>query len=123
MDTKSVVQLALEVLEPIPEDQFCTGEYWDRETNQCCSLGHFNRLTSSNPGNYLHSNGNWRGSREVELRSLVSKFLTEKGNFDDRGVTVSITTVNDRPLISEYKQKTPKKRVVKLLTDMVNQGY
>lgn len=108
---ETIAQEAKRLLEPIPEEEWLTGTYY--EDNKCCAIGHI-RDKSDRPI------GKWEdierdGSRfwfELRLRTLAKEFLGE----------LHITEVNDHRQ-ARYPQTTPKQRVMALLDDMIKAGY
>lgn len=108
-----------EILEPIPADQWITDIFTDYE-GKCCAVGHFQRLTSSDPSDYSRENCKddpWEDPSPV--RVLTEKFLTE---VHDRRIE-SIANVNNDPIINGYTEDDPKARVMHLLDDMIKAGY
>ncbi len=113
----TIAQHALQLLEPIPKENWQTFEYTNNE-GACCLLGHYNRLTSGNPNDYSDENC-WDGKGDKELRSATKKFLinTYQINFVDGA------DVNNQNNINGYIEDNPKDRCIHLLQDMVKAGY
>lgn len=101
---------ALELLEPIPEEQFITGDYWDGK-NGCCTVGHLRRLLSPDKSDYNYAH---------HSNAIVSNFSNKVAAFIRETTTYfgGVVTVNDRTLISKWNDPTSKQRVVHLFKDM-----
>lgn len=114
-------QQALDLLSPIPSEAFCVKEFGNPDTQQCCSIGHLQRLASINPQNYspYHCSDDMDHSiRRATRDYFYSLDLTGHiyGNLN------SFAGVNNAP--SElYPQDKPKERIVALLTDMIKAGF
>lgn len=112
---KTIAQEALEILEPIPHDQWTTDMYHNEDQTQCCAIGHFNRAKSGKP-DYSEA--------EALLREKSYKFLTASGIIiPTKYATIDIVSVNDDDFIKGYNEDNPKDRVIHLLKDMVEAGY
>lgn len=109
---ETIAQKALRLLEPIPEDRFMKGEFTDN-MNSCCSVGHFNRLTSRNPEDYSNNNC-FMSTDGMSLYKASATYLNI--------LIAPIVQVNDG-YISKYSEDTPKARVIHLLQDMIEAGY
>lgn len=105
---KVLVQKALDVLLPIPEDQFVTGTYTDKQEH-CCSAGYINKSWNGYPS-----------SIEMEsallAREMIKMFPNSLYNHQELNQPIGgIVWANDYQ--SElFPQDTPKQRVVALLT-------
>jgi hypothetical protein len=125
MKTKSkdetICQFALRILKPIPKNQWIINEFTNK-INKCCAIGHFKRLTSSNPKDYSDSNcydwGDSYTADTAKLRKATQKFIKESVNLNFR----DISSVNNSHL-NGYKEPEIKDRVIHLLKDAVNAGF
>jgi hypothetical protein len=106
----NLIQQALKILEPIPEELFITEEYSQDDKTHCCSLGHINKAISGNPTD---------SEIEIPLREEIASFIRKK--YMPSGY-VDIVQVNDG-YDGIYKEDGPKARVMHLLKDMLNEGY
>lgn len=107
--TETVAEEALRILEPIPEDEWCTGMRIN-DYGQCCSLGHYSMKQYGHPA----ENQGEDGPLTRRLIIASNKFL---------GCLIhTIATVNNMPFLA-YRQPTPKQRVMALLSDMIKAGY
>lgn len=124
---------ALELLSPIPSEDFLF-EYFSDEVSKCCAIGHLIRLTSDNPANYARSNcdGNTeKTSLNMFVRFKVEEFIQkEHGTTTSQGWELSsgsmpngLSVINNTPDINGYTQSFPKDRVMALLIDMEEAGY
>jgi hypothetical protein len=111
MIMETIAQEAKSILEVIPEENWCTGNYQGDYSDQFCSIGHIRDHFKSKK---LLNSPEERFEFELRLRRASSKFLK-----DFQG---GIVTVNDGRNV-EYDQPTPKQRVMALLTDMITAGY
>lgn len=100
---------ALEIILPIPADQFCVDQFIN-DKGQCCVLGHIQRVVAGDP--YADMNG-------FGLRESSHDFLVEK----HRIAYSSIVSVNNSPGINGYTEPVIKDRVVHFLKDMQAAGY
>jgi hypothetical protein len=114
--TKLTASKAIELLKDIPEEDFITDRFTDKQ-GKCCAIGHLQRLTSQNPTNYSQNNCSDR--IEGDIRIASNKYLTEAYNLSYE----SIASVNNENTINGYNENTPKQRVLHLLEDMVKAGY
>lgn len=98
MDAKQV----LEILTPIPTEQWCTDVYEDTQGRRC-TIGHLRA----------------RISDADELHHFIN--VTQDWLFTKKGIDFcNIIVVNDQPN-PIYSQCTPKERVLALLKDMATQ--
>lgn len=130
---------AIELLEPIPEDDFIVGRFTDY-IDKCCVIGHLSRLVSANPDDY--SADNCSDGRRVrhgledrmeipapgkegvfDLRITSRKFIqsTYPEYADD--FNAEISGVNNDDGINGYNEPVIKDRVMHLLRDMDAAGY
>jgi hypothetical protein len=101
-------QEALDIILPIPEDQFCVEEF-ENSRVQRCVLGAVQHAVS---GKALRD-GNGYG-----LRKKSREFLLDK-----HGIPYDISCVNNRNETNGYTEPVIKDRVVHLLNDMIKAGY
>lgn len=108
---ETIAQEARRLLSPIPEEQFTVCQYENNAGDKCCSMGHINKAKSGNP---------FGSEFERVLRRSAADFLMKKARryHDYYGNLVGVNDGKD-PL---YQQKTPKRRVMKLLDDMIAAG-
>lgn len=98
----------IDIIKPISDKKFCENTYIN-DSGQCCFLGHI----------HTHINGEALGDLEgYGARELTRKFIDEI-----HGINADGADVNNGPLINGYKEKNPKKRIMHLLTDMLEAGY
>lgn len=102
------VQQIIDIIQPIPETKFCVLDY-QNNIGQCCFLGHIHKHINGN----AYGDGNGFGARD-----LTKKFLKEKYNIQANGANV-----NNDTGVNGYNEATPKKRIMHLLTDMLEAGY
>lgn len=107
---------ALEIIEPIPAEQFCTGVF-DNEMGQCCVIGHICKALTANTG------GGYNGDAYADydgfgIRGLSREFIKKHHNIPD-----SIASVNNNIDVNGYTEPVIKDRVVHLLKDMILAGY
>lgn len=95
----------IERLSVIPEEQWCTGVFYNKDTGQCCTFGHLG----------VREDTGWIGySNEVDaLHTLVVQY----NEHTDKHFSISGINDNDFP---EYSQPTPKQRVLAFLNDIKN---
>lgn len=111
MKTVIYAQQALDLLSPIPEDDFIKFKFTDN-LSKCCTLGHLSRICSDNPENYSMENCE---KLDMDFISKISDFVY-KCELDVKG----IVDVND----FSYKGKTTSKsRAIQFFTDMAKAGY
>lgn len=94
--------------EAIPDEKWCTQEYYNG--NASCALGHC--------GIIRDENGDHETAEATCLRGLMFSYLERAGR-NERDI--SIPRVNDG-LTSEYKQETPKGRIMAFLKDAQEAG-
>lgn len=107
--TETVAEEALRILEPIPEEKWCTGA----RTNfrgQHCALGHYSMKHYGHPAETTGEDG-----------PLTEKLIKRSNDFLGQEL-ISIASINngDHGL---YQQETPKQRTMALLQDMIKAGY
>lgn len=112
-------QQALDLLSPIPKEDFIESLYTDGK-NKCCAIGHLCRLTKD-PTDYHWSNCSEHYHDNVFkfARVSVEKFLTEQHNLAYK----DLASINNWAIFNGYNEDNPKDRVVHLLTDMIKAGY
>ena len=91
-----------EIIEPIPADQFCVGEY-DNFRGQCCFLGHIQKYISGDACRNMDGFG---------ARSLTRTFLLEVHNRNTDGAEV-----NNGPYINGYTEPIIKDRLMHMIND------
>lgn len=99
---------ALEILEPIPSENFCAYMF-SNDKNQCCAIGHINEDMSGNA--YFDSEG-------FGIRQLSKSFIRKTLKYER-----DIADVNNSPNIGHYNEPIIKDRVIHLLKDMVAANY
>ncbi len=118
METETLAQKAFRLLSEVPQNDFIIGEFGDG-IGKCCAIGHFQRLTSSNPTDYSNNNccDNDRLKND-DLRTASNNFLRQK-----YGLKYScIANVNNANKTNGYTEEIIKDRVIHLLKDMVAEG-
>jgi len=91
-----------EIIEPIPEDQFCVGEF-ENFREQCCFLGHIQKYISGDA--FLDRRG-------FGARQLTRTFLREVHNIYANGADV-----NNGPYINGYTEPIIKDRLMHMIED------
>ena len=108
---------ALEMLSPIPEDEFIRYRFSDF-ISKCCVVGHLNRLTSKDSQDYedhpMVTRENVRNFREN-----TRKYLFQYKNMSDGE---DIADINNSET-DAYDQETQKDRIITLLKDMIEDGW
>lgn len=110
---------ALELLQPIPEDEFLTTVYTDG-VSKCCAIGHLVRLLSNDPNNYNAPNcydapiNNSHKYVVFDFRAYSNKFLTSLGHN-----ALNIASINNAIIDDLAPEPTIKERVINFLTKMV----
>jgi hypothetical protein len=110
-----VLKKARELFGPIPEDQWITGRFTD-ESNSCCAVGHWVRLTGDNPSDYITWNCDdldRRNRRRRALRDASQRVASAMGTYEDISVINNYST-------PKYRRPTPKQRVTAFLDDAIN---
>lgn len=118
-------QQALDLLSPIPPEDFITITFSKKSVNKCCAIGHLVRLTSSDPDDYSITNC-MDLHTEKENAQMVYKFRKATERYLEKVHKVSnesIASVNNWDQTNGYNEDNPKDRVIHLLTDMVAAGY
>ena len=112
-NTQTLAQRALDLLSPIPADQWTTKTYGfgPERPQKHCALGHLNLLAGSKLASISNEN-----LSEFELSDLTNRFLKSKG------LTGDIVSVNDTTDVPGYTEDNPKDRIIHLLSDMVAVG-
>ncbi len=100
---------ALYLLSHIPAEELISGT-WSDGKSKYCAIGHYERLTSTQPNDYSHFNCM---DSEESLADVSRVFFQEK-----YAAPLSIVTINDAPH-TLYPQPAIKDRVLTCLTDMV----
>ena len=128
--------LAKKLLEPIPPTQFITSAFSIPHKQQCCAVGHLQRLTSKNPEDYSENNcRDFKGGLFQEAtpsrilapdvfnfaRITVQQFFEEKFSLPD--TDLSDVNNSSKGYFGNYFEKDPKDRVIHLLNDMIADGY
>jgi hypothetical protein len=109
-----VLRRARKLFEPIPEEQWITGQFTNC-SDSCCAVGHWVRLNSPNPNLYDYNNchdyiefgGNRRLLREVSRHVAI-----------EMRVAGDIAGINNDQIWG-YQQPTPKQRVMAFLDDAI----
>lgn len=104
-------QKALDLLTPIPKEDFTVQVWHKYDTEQCCTIGHLRRLLSDDPTNYR--NASLSNEAVDKLDRKVSKYLRKKYHCSS-----SIIVVNDFPTTNGFTEDNPKDRIIHLLTEM-----
>lgn len=107
--------IALELLSPIPDDDFIMHRFTNYK-DRCCAIGHLNRLLSDNPKDYTNS-PTTTSEEMIVFREKTMDYMINKhsSNSDIAGVN------NGYDL--KYNQSTPKERTITLLKDMIEDGW
>lgn len=108
---ETIAQEAKRILEPIPAKQWMMYNYCNATEDKCCGMGHLNKAIS---GCAIIS------SFESKIRSSAIAYLVASEKYGDG--TSGFASINDNNSL-HYTQKTPKKRVLALLDDMIKAGY
>lgn len=120
--TPTMAERAYELLSGVPSDMWITQTF--SHQGKCCAVGHYMRLTSTNPNDYSLANCAdriWLGGRteRCDLRVASRAFCDRE---IDYGVNVDIALVNNGKW-GKYQQETPKERTLALISDMIKAGY
>jgi len=99
----------LDIIKPIPSDKFIKNRFLGND-GESCVLGHIYRTICDN---------NISIGIISSIRRLSKDYLEKKCNI----FHTDITSINDRSDIKGYTQDDIKTRVVKLLEDMIENGY
>ena len=91
-----------EIIEPIPADRFCTGEFLNGR-GQSCFIGHINNHISGNPGNDFYGSG--------------ARLLTERFLLEEHGVYATGAAVNNANDINGYTEPIIKDRLMHMIED------
>lgn len=113
------IQQAFQLLNEVPEQQWLIELFTDFKS-KCDAIGHFQRLTSSNPEDFSYENCTDR-FKGRDLRLLSLQFCLTKGYFY-KNTALDIAVINNITT-QQYPQETPKQRVLALLKDMIDNGY
>lgn len=128
-------QQVLDVISPIPEEEFITDTLVNVATKQCCTIGHLFRLTSEDPKDYNNALGWSRGKNAEVVRQFITsttQFLScvhgidraSAFSFSDVATeNPSIVSVNNNIGVNGYTEPGIKDRVVHFLRDMIEAGY
>lgn len=108
-------QTALDLISPIPADQFIKGRFTN-SIGACCFIGHLQRLTSSDPNNYSYEN--CEDNREHPIRNTSNLFMR-----NIHAIPYDIVDVNNKDNVNGYNEPLIKDRLVHCLTDMIAAGY
>lgn len=103
---ETLAEEALRILEPIPEDHWCTGWY-SNSSGHHCALGWMGHAKNVKPQ-----------TTRFPISDRVMEFLKSRGV----KYCLGITEVNDGEL-KLYPQTTAKQRIIALLQDMIKAGY
>ena len=114
---KTVAQVALELLSSVPADDFILDRFTN-ESNKCCAIGHYQRLTSGDPKDYSFENCVDR-NRGGGFRKMTAKFISNVHHIEK----TDVSNVNDENSVNGYNEPIIKDRVIHLLNDMVKAGY
>jgi hypothetical protein len=106
-------QKALDLLLPIPTEDFITTMFNDY-SSKCCAIGHLVRLTTGDPTDYERDLWDSVDSEAFNLRESSTRFMQGVGG---------IARVNNINTVEPYTEDTSKARVVHLLEDMIKAGY
>jgi len=112
MNKKQEIKLAkkaLDLLKPIKPKNWLIGNFTN-EIDSCCAIGHFLRLTSDDPNDYSDYNCSDLGFNAKAKSSLRQLSVKNWG----------LAGVNNTES-KEFKQKTPKARVMSFLKQIINQ--
>ncbi len=107
---------AKELFEPIPNEQWLENDF-SNEINACCVIGHYQRLTSSDPLNFDIKN-----CHDIDLAKSFLTVRFFKGYLRQAffSIGIDIALVNNGRH-NAYPQPTPKARVMAVLTDAIAQ--
>ncbi len=103
---------AIEMLTPIPKEEFTTGVFSRPSVKQCCAMGHLRRLLSKNPDNYSAAND--FNKKVNKLDDKVQEYTKKK-----HGYAYGIPSINDRDDINGYNEDNPKDRIMHVLKEML----
>lgn len=111
--TETVAEEALRILEPIPEEKWCTGSFLD-DKGKRCAIGHY---IHKKTGRVDNDGDLFGGHTKCAIRISSIEFLNEG--------QMSIADVNNGYFgtLHGYSQPTPKQRTIALLSDMIKAGY
>lgn len=107
-------QQILDIISPIPAEDFCVNLYED--DGKRCFLGHIhNALAEPDDTDWVRDCGDYNG---YGARQLTQRFLKEVHGLDANGADV-----NNEIDVNGYNQPEIKDRVMAMLNDMVAKGY
>lgn len=111
-----VIEKAIEVLGPIPANEWITGHFTNHH-GVCCVIGHFTRLTSDAPTNYSIENCRDIGIDDTRDLRKAYHYLHSSSIYS--GFDIADINNGDN---SEYQQDTPKERVMQALQDILEKA-
>jgi len=118
---ETIAQKAYRLLSTIPSENWLTGAFTNQK-NSCCARGHIMRLSSNNPEDYTFDNCKYNSFIDDALILSVMSFLKNKRDFIC--INEPLSSINDNDYnLDIYTEKTPKERILHLLTDMIEAGY
>lgn len=101
---------ARKILSKIKTEQFCARIYTN-EKDQCCSIGHLNRLKSKNKKDYTLVNCAENYQAHYKIQHPVREIFELNG--------LSMVHINDQ-ITSSFNQKTPKERIIAALDYLID---
>jgi hypothetical protein len=124
MEKQTMAQIALQLLSPIPSENFISGKFTN-EIDKCCIIGHWTRLTSKNPNDYSSTNCidvliPKKEKRKRNLRKHLEPILGDISLINNYTGFSSKDDV-DSPLT--FNQQTPKDRSIAALKYAIKKGY
>ena len=100
--TITIFKQIKEIIEPIPVDQFCVGDYQNNE-GQCCFLGHIHKHL------FGHALGDGYGNG---ARLLTREFIKEVHRLHADG-----SDVNNKDTVNGYTEPIIKDRLMHMIED------
>ena len=116
MTTLQVLKQAKELFDPITEDEFITDKYTD-QVSKCCTVGHYKRLTSSNPQDYSSKNC-IESYDEMKANGCQLRMASKIASYKMFGENYDIAWINNE-LVGIFNQPTPKQRVMAFLNESI----
>lgn len=107
---ETIAQKAMRILKDISSDKFIVNNFTNG-IDACCVIGHYQRLTSSNPSDYSRSN-----CSDFYDITPFSSLRMESLKYG-----IDIATVNNKKT-ARYQQDTSKERVIAALKNIIIAG-
>lgn len=126
--TPLTTQQVIDLIEAIPADKFCIGNYCNNN-GCCCVMGHINTAIGEMPSASSIENGgrgyipNEEITSPANIPNLGLRYRSKAYLMSNNIPLTDITSINNYPTSGYYTQYEPKDRVLALLKDMLAAGY